>query len=127
MSTETRYPDIDFTPPVAVAREARHGLELRHDHGRGGTAAGIARARDLKERKSMPPSTIKRMHAYFTRHEIDKKSEHFSDEKTPSAGYIAWLLWGGDAGRKWADDLARAMEAADEKRGQRKIRRRQAH
>lgn len=127
MSSETRYPEIDFTPPVAVAREARHGLELRNEHGRGGTTVGIARARELKDRRPVGPSTIKRMHGYFARHEADKHAAHFADDERPTAGYIAWLLWGGDPGRKWADDLVRTMEAADERRGLRKARRRRAH
>jgi hypothetical protein len=127
MSSETRYPEIDFTPPVAVARQAQHGLELRNAHGRGGTMVGVARARELKNRRPVGPSTVKRMHSYFARHEVDKHAAHFADEEKPSAGYIAWLLWGGDPGRKWADDLARAMEAADDKRVLRRARRHKAH
>lgn len=124
MSSETRYPDIDFTPPSAVARQAEHGLALRERHKRGGTAVGVARARDLKNQKAIGPSTIRRMQAYFARHAIDKKSEHFADEKEPSAGYIAWLLWGGDPGQKWAAATARAMDEADDKRGKRTAKRR---
>jgi hypothetical protein len=25
-----------------------------------------------------------------------------AEEANPSAGYIAWLLWGGEPGRRWA-------------------------
>lgn len=124
MSSATRYPDIDFTPPLAVARQAEHGLALRERHKRGGTAVGVARARDLKNRKTIGPSTVKRMQAYFARHEIDKKSEHFADDKNPSAGYIAWLLWGGDPGHKWATLIGRAMDDIDGKRGKRTAQRR---
>lgn len=55
--------------------------------------------------------------AYFTRHEVDKasRSHKWGDEANPSAGYIAWLLWGGEAGRRWADGLkARLKKAAAE-------------
>jgi hypothetical protein len=30
---------------------------------------------------------------------------NYGNEDNPSAGYIAWLLWGGDEGRAWALDL----------------------
>ena len=38
------------------------------------------------------------MSAYFARHDVDKasRSRVRGDEANPSAGYIAWLLWGGD-------------------------------
>ncbi len=50
--------------------------------------------------------------AYFARHEVDKasKSPEWGDETNPSAAYIAWLLWGGDAGRHWADGLKSRLE-----------------
>lgn len=28
-----------------------------------------------------------------------------------SAGFIAWLLWGGDAGKAWADHKAKNLES----------------
>jgi hypothetical protein len=42
------------------------------------------------------------MVSYFARHEVDKRAKNFGNEENPSAGYIAWLLWGGDVGRSWA-------------------------
>jgi hypothetical protein len=45
------------------------------------------------------------MVSYFARHEVDKRSPNFGNEDNPSAGYIAWLLWGGDEGRLWAQNL----------------------
>lgn len=88
-----------FTPPQEVRSAAKRGLELRQKHNRGGTAVGVARARDLSNGKSIPIDTINRMISYFARHEVDKKGEGWGVD---SAGYIAWLLWGGDAGRSWA-------------------------
>jgi hypothetical protein len=37
------------------------------------TAIGLARARDLINGKQMSPKTVRRMLAYFTRHEVDKQ------------------------------------------------------
>jgi hypothetical protein len=57
------------------------------------------------------------MSAYFARHEVDKASmsHEWGDETDPSAGYVAWLLWGGEPGRRWADSLtARLNKTAAE-------------
>ena len=45
------------------------------------------------------------MYSYFARHNVDKRGKNWGDPDKPSAGYIAWLLWGGDPGRKWIDGL----------------------
>jgi hypothetical protein len=99
-----------FVPPQAVRNNAKRGLELREKHGRGGTAVGVARARDLSNGKSISLSTIKRMVSYFARHEVDKKGEGWGVD---SAGYIAWLLWGGDAGKSWANRIAKENDKKD--------------
>jgi hypothetical protein len=97
------------TPPAAVAREAEKGLKLREEHGRGGTEVGVGRARQLKARKPVPVKDIKAMHAYFARHKVDKRGKNWGDADKPSAGYIAWLLWGGEPGKTWADGLRENM------------------
>ncbi|WP_434990780.1 DNA-binding protein [Xanthomonas melonis] len=104
---------ISTTPPSNVASAAARGLRLREQHGRGGTAIGVARARDLSAQKSLSVQTIRRMHAYFARHEVDKNGKGWADRSAPSAGYIAWLLWGGDAGQRWAEKLLQRLDAAN--------------
>jgi hypothetical protein len=111
--------DVDLTPPKGAAEAAARGLELRRKHGRGGTEVGVARARDLSNRKTLSPSTVRRMNSYFARHEVDKQGEGWGED---SAGYIAWLLWGGDAGKSWAKKKSAELDRAEgkdasEKRG----------
>jgi len=96
--------DIDLTPTDAMARNAARGLELREKHGKGGTAVGVARARDIKNKANLSPETVKRMHSFFSRHEGNQAGGE------DDAGYIAWLLWGGDSGKSWA---ARKVEQID--------------
>ncbi len=96
--------------PVGIVAEARglvgaKGLRLRERFGRGGTEIGVGRARELVERRALQPSTIRRMVSFFARHEVDKRARNFGNEDNPSAGYVAWLLWGGDEGRAWAIEL----------------------
>jgi hypothetical protein len=96
-----------FSPNEAMAREATRGLEWRDEFNRGGTEIGVARARDIKNRRNLSLSTIKRMVSYFARHEVDKQGEGFSpgEDGYPSAGRIAWALWGGDPGKSWANNI----------------------
>lgn len=94
-----------LTPPVSVATAARRGLELRETHGRGGTAVGKRRAEQLSTRDPISLADMKSMYSYFARHEVDKRGANWADRTDPSAGYIAWLLWGGDDARDWVGRL----------------------
>ena len=109
--------DINFTPPEGVQKAAARGLELRREFNRGGTSIGVARARDLSNGTTISPNTARRMKAYFDRHEVDKKGQGWSEGEAgyPSAGHIAWLLWGGDPGRSWANSLVEQMNAGGER------------
>ena len=77
------------------------------------TAVGVARARDLSNGKKISADTIKRMHSYFARHEVDKKGKDWANQSNPSAGYIAWLGWGGDAGRSWVNGIIKKLDAKE--------------
>jgi hypothetical protein len=103
---------IDLRPPQVVADRAAKGLELREKHGRGGTHVGVARAKQLSARRELTPTDVKKMRAYFARHEVDKKAPKFHDKDDPSAGCIAWLLWGGDEGRAWAETMVERLKKA---------------
>jgi RNA-binding protein YhbY len=95
---------VDTKPSDGMVSEAKRGLAWREEFGRGGTEVGIARARDIANRKSLSEKTINRMVSFFARHEVDKKAEGFrpGEKGYPSNGRIAWALWGGDAGKSWA-------------------------
>ena len=96
--------DVDTTPTDAMASAAKRGLEMRKEFNRGGTEVGVARAVQLVNKERLSPRTVRRMHSFFSRHEVDKRAEGFrqGEEGYPSAGKIAWLLWGGDSGQTWA-------------------------
>ena len=99
---------LTFTPTVRMAAAAKRGLRLREQFGRGGTEVGVARAHQLAERRPVSETDVKSMHSYFARHEVDKqvRSHKWNSNSDPSAGFIAWLLWGGEAGKEWADRKA---------------------
>lgn len=102
---------VSFTPTKEMQDEAERGLAWRSELGRGGTAVGIARARDISNGKDLPLDTVKRMRSFFARHAVDKEAEGFrpGEPGYPSNGRIAWALWGGDPGYKWS--LAIVKEA----------------
>ena len=110
MAVDTTIND-PWEPPQDVREAAALGLELRREFNRGGTEVGVARARDLSNGKRIPPQTINRMLSYFARHEVDKQADGWGDRNNPSAGYIAWLLWGGDAGLRWAKGIEKDYPA----------------
>lgn len=109
--------EVDTQPTAEMAAAAERALAWRDEHGRGGTAVGVARARDIKNRKSLSEQTVRRMASYFARHEVDKQGKGFDKggEGFPSAGRIAWDLWGGDAGAAWA---ARKVDEFDRLAGE---------
>tara|TARA_R110000868_G_scaffold15696_7_gene71624 strand:+ start:536 stop:3970 length:3435 start_codon:yes stop_codon:yes gene_type:complete len=107
--------DIDTTPPQSVADNARRALEVRAEapqSQRGMTAVGIARARDLQNRTPLSEETIRRMVAYFERHEVDKQGESWDEQ---GKGWQAWNGWGGDEGWSWSkrkrDEFDRARSS----------------
>jgi HK97 family phage major capsid protein len=109
--------EINTKPTEAMANNAKRGLEWREEFGRGGTEVGVARARDLINRRDLSINTVRRMYSYFARHTVDKQAEGFSsgEEGFPSAGRIAWELWGGDAGESWANRITQRLNSLDER------------
>ena len=95
---------INFKPTNEMASNAQQALNWRKEFNRGGTAVGVARARQLVNKENLSSSTVLRMYSFFSRHEVDKQAEGFrSGEKGfPSAGRVAWGLWGGDSGFSWS-------------------------
>ena len=72
--------------------------------GKQGIGSGVARAASLGNGGAVSYETIKRMAAFFSRHEKNKSGGE------NDAGYIAWQLWGGDAGRTWANRVIKMVE-----------------
>ena len=101
-----------FKPTLRMAAAARRGLRLRTKFGRGGTEVGAARANQLFGRSELSEADVKSMHSYFARHAVDRQTatHHWDSNSDPSAGFVAWLLWGGDAGKAWADRQAKSLD-----------------
>ena len=93
------------TPPAGVRSAAKRAVQwIEEGHaGQGFTSVGRGRASDLASGKTISQAVMKRMKAYFDRHQVDKNAEgfHQGEKGYPSPGRVAWDAWGGDAGYSW--------------------------
>ena len=130
LSEAGKYDHIDFKPPAGVAKAAETGLNLRKKSGgKGGLSnkqasshgigSGVQRATNLKNRNNVSPDTAKRMKSFFARHEKNSKRKKGTAPED-DRGWVAWQLWGGHAGKSWANKLVRQMDAADKKAKEKK-------
>ena len=91
-----------YKPTQAMADAARRGLKLRLESSpsrRGGTAVGMARARQFANRSEVSLDIVKRTYSFLSRAAVYYKP----GENTP--GTQAYLLWGGPAGLTWAKNI----------------------
>lgn len=106
--------DRMYTIPKSAQTEAKRALDWRKEHKRGGTPVGMNTARTLAKGGQIGVKKVRHIAKYFPRHEVDKKAKGYKpgEEGYPSAGRIAWALWGGDAAQRWASGI---VEREDKK------------
>lgn len=106
-----------YKPTTGMATAAKRALAWKADGEPGGTLVGLARANQLKDREPLSESVVLRMYSFFSRHETDKSATGFrsGEDGFPSAGRVAWDLWGGDGGYSWStakrNQIMRARES----------------
>lgn len=109
------------TPPKGVQEAAQRALGWLKEGkaGSGFTPVGRKRASDLANAHPVSLDTLKRMKAYFDRHQVDQKAEGFHQDEDgyPSPGRVAWDAWGGDAGWSWAKSVVESSEVKKEEAG----------
>lgn len=86
--------------PQSASNNAQRMLDWIEEYGRdqvrGGTSTGLARARQLADRRPLDTSTIRRIYSFFRRHEGNEKiNPDLRDTPWKDNGYVAWNLWGG--------------------------------
>lgn len=111
------------TPPQAVQSAAARGLELRRKWKRGGLSnaeasasgigSGVQRATNLKNGDAISTATLRMMRAFFSRHQKNYAPGKREADGGPTAGTIAWLLWGGNAGKAWSNSVLGRIEKSD--------------
>jgi len=103
---------MPYKPTDGMVSAAKRGLEWRREYGRGGTAVGVARARNIVNGDNLSEETVKRMFSFFSRHE-NNKAKHYDGKESdggPTAWRIAWDLWGGNAGFTWSRNIVERLE-----------------
>ena len=114
-----KYESIDFSVPKGVITELGRGLEW-NEEGHGGDGLQpetVSWARRMYNGQDISPDKARKMRAWLARHEVDKKGKGYNpgEKGYPSAGRVAWALWGGDAAVAWSNKLVRQMEAEEGK------------
>ena len=104
---------MSINVPERVKKAAKVGLELHDEHGRGGTEVGLSMARKLASGRDLSEDDVRHVSQYFPRHSGDKLKDDGNDGHSVSNGHIAWMLWGGDAGRTWSEAAVRDLDGAD--------------
>ena len=110
--------------PEYIKKNCKRGLEL-NKQGYGGDGLmdkTKSEARDMAI-GSISYDKCVRMAAWFARHRSDTFAEGFHNEKSPkypSAGLVAWLLWGGDSNGSmramvWAQEQVERIDKQKEK------------
>lgn len=103
------FAEDGYVPNDSMVSNAKRALEVRESKPaseRGMTSVGLARARDIINKRALSEDTVRRMKAYFDRHEVDKQGETWKDE---GKGWQAWNGWGGDAGQTWANAIVERL------------------
>lgn len=80
-------------PPAYMANAAKMGLKIREKQSpsnKAGTPVGLARARQLANRKTLSLSTLKRLKSFASRHGGQFKASYERDSKY----WQALMLWG---------------------------------
>lgn len=91
--------------PSGVRNNAKRGIELNEKNGnKCATPVGKVRAQQLAQGKPISVETIKRMHSYLSRAE-----EYYDEGDTKACGTISYLLWGGLAGKSWAESKLKEL------------------
>ena len=108
--------EINLEPTAGMRSEAKKALAWRAEFNRGGTEVGVNSARRILSGDELSRDLVVKMASYFSRHEVDKQGEGYSpgEQGFPSAGRIAWGLWGGDAGQTWSSAKRDALNRIDE-------------
>ena len=117
--TYAKYDSINFSVPKSVKEELMKGLKW-HEEGHSGDglkSETVSWARRMANGQDISPEKAVKMRAWLARHESDKQGKGFSpgDDGFPSAGRVAWALWGGDPAVAWSNKLVGQMEKEDKK------------
>jgi archaellin len=91
--------------PQSVKNNAKRGRELNEKvNNKCATQVGKVRGATLEKGGNLEADTIMRMYSYLSRAEED-----YDENDTKACGTISYLLWGGLAGKRWAESKLKEL------------------
>lgn len=111
--SSVKIAEVSLVPPEGVRSAAKRGIKY-HSEGKAGDgfeSATLARAKRIAAGEELTPEHVKRMHSFFERHAGGRSDKAGQGEITPWD--VAWLAWGGNAGRSWAASKVEELERAE--------------
>lgn len=94
----SRYDEVDFTIPKNVKTIVKKALELKQ-----GSSVALAIARHLLNSEKTTPERIRQIAKFF-------------NKKNLSEDELSFNLYGGKPSRKWALEISKLLDEADEKK-----------
>lgn len=92
--------------PSGVKNNAQKGIDLNlKNNNKCATPVGKVRAQQLAKGEPISVETIKRMYSYLSRAE-----EYYDETDMNACGTISFLLWGGLAGKRWAEAKLKELD-----------------
>ena len=114
LNEEDSYDDY----PAAAKKNAQMAIDWKEKYGRdevpAGTPVGWARAHQLAKGEKISAETVKRMSAFNRHRKNSKIAPEHKDTPWKDNGYVAWLIWGGDAGVDWAMNKSKEIDNMEE-------------
>jgi hypothetical protein len=103
--------DGEFTPTdemVSIAKKALETISLKNliNNTNSNEGSGKNKAKSICNKDSMTHAQVKRMKAYFDNHCDEVVLEKSKGKNLENSGILqSWDLWGGDAGKSWAERI----------------------
>lgn len=95
-----------FRPPKAVSNSVKRGMVLQKQFNREDLPEqNINKNDSFFDENGLSLETIYQMQSFFAKNEKRNKPKQRYLDGGPTSGTIAWLLWGGNCGRTWADSV----------------------
>ena len=101
-----------FTPPREVQDTAKKGLELAQKTGLVSSAHIRKIGNALASGEPHTKERLRHLGAFLKAHSKDATTPRWGDEQNPSPAWIGWLMHGGEAGQRWANDKVGKVDMA---------------
>lgn len=102
------YEDIDFVIPDSVKKNVAKGLELYKQYNKGATSVSLASARHIVKNNKITPEKLRHIAKIHKSNKFQNKIK-----SPPNESYISFLLYGGQDGMNWANEINDKLDEQD--------------